>query len=425
MLRNFPHQVNQIPKLRAALAIAGDLIATGEDISDDGVYGYALARARVYGFRGLHEPSLAQLEQRIQQEQQKPLDTQGARAFARDLRRTSSLLGFLRQSDEIIWEITETGQRVLTLADIPNQEALALWRDALLRLTLVKEDDYAEMHPARNMLRILHTVPGIEKHWLAFGLEMADDSRQELKRVLQLITRLSLDEARRRISASAYGVANAVKILPSLLEQTGLIRIERSRCTLTALGREVLSDHVVEVLEAAPSAAQRRRTRRSVYQVNTGADIRDIRRQRQGTRTGEEQVHSALQLNERTNEHQVLVRRLIDSLQHVDNIRSSADAYDILCQSNLDRALLLVEAKTVRGDALVQARAAVGQLLFYEYLDVIPETEGTPIIKVAAFDEEPGEYIRGFLEFCGVLCVVVLRSTILVPREIADYFRSG
>lgn len=50
-MKNFPHQINQIHRLTQALSVFRDLIERGQDISDDGVVGDALARAGVYTFR--------------------------------------------------------------------------------------------------------------------------------------------------------------------------------------------------------------------------------------------------------------------------------------------------------------------------------------------------------------------------------------
>ena len=95
-MRNFPHQVNRITKIRGALQAARELISAGEDFGNDGTFGYSVVRAGVYPFRGLHNPTPHELELAIQLEQQKPASNQGPRTFARDLRRTLALLGFLR-----------------------------------------------------------------------------------------------------------------------------------------------------------------------------------------------------------------------------------------------------------------------------------------------------------------------------------------
>lgn len=422
MLRNFPHQVNQIPRLRQALAKADQLLSEGLNIADNGVYGYSLARARICPFEGLRDPTPDELEQRILVEQQKPAGSQGARTFARELRRTFLLLGFLRTSIEGPWELTELGQRIVSLDNPPDPEGTALWQDALLHLCLVDRLGRNAMHPAKNMLRIVAAQPDVDKKWLAFALDMLDDSDEELERVLQLIRETDFDDARQAVGASKNESANAVKILPSLLKQTGLISIKAARCSVTPPGAHVLTAVGEETIAAAPARGRIRRRRRSGYEVGSGADVKEVDRDEGGVRTDEEQVHSAQRLSERTRNHQALVRRVVDSLRKVENIRCSDDAYDVICRDMTDKGIVLIEAKTIREDGLNQARLAVGQLLFYEYFDAEPEAGGKGVTKVAAFDEEPGEDARRFLGFCDVACVVLLESGILADPEVSGYF---
>ena len=52
-MKNFPHQYNQLSKLRGTLAAVLDLNAAGESANNDGVLGFELARRQIYGFRSL------------------------------------------------------------------------------------------------------------------------------------------------------------------------------------------------------------------------------------------------------------------------------------------------------------------------------------------------------------------------------------
>jgi hypothetical protein len=54
-VKNFPHQYNDLAKLRATLETVRDLEEQGLDSTDDAVLGYELARRMVYGFRNLDE----------------------------------------------------------------------------------------------------------------------------------------------------------------------------------------------------------------------------------------------------------------------------------------------------------------------------------------------------------------------------------
>lgn len=50
-MKNFPHQINQLPRLTNALGVFARLIEKKHDVDDDGVVGDSLARAGVYTFR--------------------------------------------------------------------------------------------------------------------------------------------------------------------------------------------------------------------------------------------------------------------------------------------------------------------------------------------------------------------------------------
>ena len=154
-MRNFPHQVNQIRKIKGALQVASQLLTDGYDVGDDGVLGYAVARAGIYTFRNLLNPSPKELEEVIRREQGKIPSNQGPRTFARDLRRTLLLLGFLEHTGTSEWQVTSSGQQVLNLPDPPDPEATSLWTDAVVNLSLLDPSGGPIIHPARNMLRIV------------------------------------------------------------------------------------------------------------------------------------------------------------------------------------------------------------------------------------------------------------------------------
>jgi hypothetical protein len=201
------------------------MIAENLDITDDGAYGYALAEAGVYSFRGLAAPAPETLRARITEERTKPLGSQGARTFARDLRRTLLLLGFLQNNADHSPELSSTGSRVLAIGEELTAEARQLWIHALLSMHLADSAADLPLHPARAALLIASARPEIEKRWLALALDMQDDSEQELNRVLELIDQGDFADACNSLGVSDYEVANAVKIIPSLLEQVGLLSI--------------------------------------------------------------------------------------------------------------------------------------------------------------------------------------------------------
>jgi hypothetical protein len=422
-MRNFPHQVNQIRKIKGALQVVSQLATEGHDVGDDGVLGYAVARAGIYTFRNLPNPSSQELEDAVQREQVKPPSNQGPRTFARDLRRTLFLLGFLEHLETSDWRVTDSGQRVLDIPDPPEPEATALWTDAVVNLSLADPSLGDIIHPAQNMLRTVAHRPGVEKRWLAFALDMRDDSNAELDRVLAL-QRLPFEAALESVGAGKYMAANAVKILPSLLEQLGLMSIQGGACTLTPSGLALMRATQVPSIEHRLIMRQARRGRT----VAESADIPEHPLIPTGQVRGtEDQLHSAALLEERTSQHQQLVRRIVNLLRisgQVSEIRVSDDAFDVLALSSVRPEVLLIEAKTLRDDALIQARIALGQLLFYEFFDIRPIAEGHPIRKIVAFDSEPSQQAREFLAAYEVACLVSRQDTLQVPAGFEEYFGS-
>ena len=417
IMRNFPHQVNQIHKIRGALAVAARLITDGHNVADDGTFGYAVARAGIYAFRNLNNPSATELGAVIQREQRKPASDQGPRTFARDLRRTLILLAFLEHSTSG-WRVTDTGHQILDLPDIPDPAASIIWIDAVVNLEL-SDTVGTPIHPARNMMRIVARHPSIEKRWLAFALDMQDDSEAELNRVLEL-QRLDFGVALQSVGAGEYMAANGVKILPSLLEQLGLMSIQGSVCALTPNGDSLVHAEMRPVQQRATS----RRAHRG-RAVSGLADVPDHPLSQGRVRSTEDQLHTAALLEERTSQHQQLVRRIVEQLSHAGRgieTRISDDAFDILAFRQESPEVLLIEAKTLQNDALAQSRIALGQLLFYEYFDVRPLVEGRTVRKVAAFDGEPGEQARDFLAAYGVVCLVSAQDSLRSPDGFEGYF---
>lgn len=424
-MRNFPHQVNQIHKFVGALRVAADLREENLDLTDDGLYGYALAEAGIYSFRGLADATPEELRARIASEQSKPRGSQGARTFARDVRRTLLLLGFFERTPDQIPALSASGSRILALGDDLTDEGRQLWTHALISMQLRDSSDEASIHPALAMLRIATERPGVEKKWLALALDMRDASQQELERTLELIDQGNFEQACNSLEISEYEAANAVKIIPSLLEQVGLIRLDSAHCVLTARGHAILGGRPATVTEA-PSAHRRRygRPRRAGRLVRAAADIPiPAPSEPPDARTPDEQIHSALRLEERTREHQELVRLIVSQLRNVQSIRCSEDAFDLLAEAADDTILLLLEMKTVRFDGLIQARVGAGQLLYYEFFDVQPVARGRRIVKVLVFDQEPGDEVRAFLQHCGLLCILVLAGLLTtIPTSLLPYF---
>ncbi|MBA7536126.1 hypothetical protein ES705_28388 [subsurface metagenome] len=146
------------------------------------------------------------------------------------------------------------------------------------------------------------------------------------------------------------------------------------------------------------------------------------------TRTTEEQLHTAALLNERTNQHQELIRRIVSLLRdsgQAGEIRVSEDAFDIAATIPARGEVLLIEAKTIRNDALAQSRIALGQILFYEHFDIHNMAEGRTIRRIVAFDDEPGHQVRGFLDAYDTSCLVISTKQIIAPDGYEDCFSTS
>lgn len=423
MIRNFPHQINSIQKLHGALECASELLSLGQDISDDAVFGYALARKGVYAFQ-MNEGQ--DLEARIKVEQQKPESSQGARTSARDLRRTLKIFGLIEQA-EGTWYLAARGTRIIDLGfNLENPEYRALWQDAILQVGL-DDGSGAVLSPAKMMLDVISKAPGVEKKWLALVLAAEQDSEAEVGSIVASIRSNDFRVAVEATGSTEFQAANAVKILPSLLQQVSLIEIKDGRCYLQRVGEEInRGDREVVASSRTPTTRARRgRTLRAALL----SDIREaINRQNS---TGQETVVSVerqlltIERRERRYKaHQQALAIAAEALDsdNLDEIKFTEDSFDLLAKKA--RQILLIEVKTIgKRDELHQARLALGQLLFYDYFDVRPlYGEDTTTIHAVVFDNEPGEEIREFLLHNNVFTIVILKGSIVVPEELRAFF---
>jgi hypothetical protein len=177
-MKNFPHQINQLPRLNTALRVVVDLIDAGQNIDDDGVVGDALARSEAYTFRNPGSRTIAQL---LAAEHQKPIGSQGTRAAARDLRRFFGLLRFVYKNAQGQWVVSDSARTLLALDPSANFARIReIWREALLDLALVDQNNTS--HPYRILLRLVAEVPNLPKPYSGLSLEAADDSEKEFTR---------------------------------------------------------------------------------------------------------------------------------------------------------------------------------------------------------------------------------------------------
>jgi hypothetical protein len=221
LLKNFPHQINDLDKLTRALRVAHELINAGEEFDDDGVFGKALAHAGVYSFRN----KALSVAENIAVESGKPLGNQGFRTAARDIRRFLSLADLIRPD----FTLTQRGRAILEATDVGSRNKE--WREAMLQLGL------GNSHPYSIMLRLVADRPGIESSKLLLALEAQDDGAKEYARILAL-SDLTFSQIVAALHISEANARNAVKILPGIAEQTGDLIRNGTRMFLNEPSRE-------------------------------------------------------------------------------------------------------------------------------------------------------------------------------------------
>ena len=265
-MKNFPHQYNDLRKLRATLETVRDLNEAELATDDDGVLGYELARRRIYGFRGLDYTGDTatvdgHVESRIAQDEQKPSGKQGARTAAREMRRTLRYLGWLEEDGT---DVTAAGEALLETGEGSDEEQI-LTQQAIGRIAVADRNGRIS-HPVQVLLKLIDKVHIGSRSGMELALEAVDDSVDEFQRVAALA---ELEEHERVAALEALGwtasqLANAVKILPSFAEHSGLMTTDGTgRYILTDAGRRALGRALVSMPPVAPAARrQRRRSRR-------------------------------------------------------------------------------------------------------------------------------------------------------------------
>jgi hypothetical protein len=392
-MKNFPHQINELPRLTRALGVFARLVGQNQDLDDDGVVGDSLARDEVYTFRN---PGGRAVDELLRAEHAKRPANQGTRTCARELRRFFALLGFIRQTEDGAWVVTETARALLALNQ--RQATHDIWRQALLRVELT--DAGGTSHPYQILLRMVIAMPGLSKPFAGLCFEARDDSGKELRRILSIAGRPNPSETMNAL-AGAHMARNSLKILPSIAEQLGDLHGDGSRL--------FISEHVADALgpekgmrETCVEAVQRLVRRPYVPRKRAAGGKR---REPGGV---EPAMHSydPDRVGARFNAHE----DCLDSLSRLfpANVEQWHASYDLLLV--IPKVVLLVEAKTIRSDARRQARAALGQLLYYEHFDIAPLHPDKEVCRLTLTDRELGQDLQEFLTKYQIGIVWILES---------------
>lgn len=428
-MKNFPHQYNDLRKLRATLQTVSDLNDAGRDADDDETLGYELARRRVYGFRpridetGGEAAIARRIAERLDVERTKQPSNQGTQTAAREMRRTLRYLGWLNEEGTAL---TPAGEALLGTAEGSDEE-LVLMQQAIGSIAVEDRDGHVS-HPVQILLRLVDEVALDSRSGMQVALEAVDDSAREFRRIAR-IAALPEDERVEALTAVGWTdsqLANAIKILPAFAEQSGLITTDGvGRFILTDAGRRALGRAGVRTPpEAPPGRRPPRRRRRRPTSIST-ADPGEVGRSRRllgaerRVLTPEEQAIAAELLYERTERHQELVRTVAAACRGGE-FHEDAAAFDLVIDLDPAEALVLAEVKTVSGDAAAQLRGAVGQLLYYEYFAVAEAFPGRAVRKVVVVDDRVPDELAAFLQANGIGLITYVDGEFVALNELGE-----
>lgn len=398
-MKNYPNQISDFGRIRDTLAAIADMNAAGDlDPASSFDLGYALVRLRKIGFRGLPADATdAELEARIALEQQEDHGDQGPMTTARELRRTLRNLGWLDNDAAL------TPRGISLLATEPgsyNEQALLV--EGLLNLEVTDREENTH-HPVMTLLRLLGIHESHQREGLELALAPLDDSREEFERVARLYD-LSREERMAALGISQAQRNNAVKIFPRLAVTAGLVVEESGTYSLSQDGWAIIGRQP----RFAAQVIRKRQGRRTTTGKKVSGSTVAARKRSKPPRTlsPEEQARASARLNERTESHQELVKRVYSIIgDNRGDVFEDEFSYDLLWLPTLPgHGAVLFEMKSITNetDAYARVRHAVGQLSYYEYFNVKPSVGSRKILQVAAFDDDIPKPLVEFLTHEGI-----------------------
>ncbi len=238
---NFPHQVNQIEKLRQMLSVAKELVDAGKGL-DDETFGYEMLNQGLIRLRS--KKSITQLKSL-------PADRQSPIITARDINRTFRLLGYIEKYRNTFY-LTNRGRKLVGLIQQSvaiNDEEKDVWIESLLNLKFHSANDSPttskefRIRPVRLMLELLHQRP-LETKYLVFALTVTDESNTSIRKIKRMISKIMharstfLNETT-KVGLTESNAKNNIKILPSLCIQLGLVSRNKNLLMLTQEGLDI------------------------------------------------------------------------------------------------------------------------------------------------------------------------------------------
>lgn len=376
-MKALPHQFNDLEKLTAALSILCSIGPAAA--SNDGEYGMELIKGKIYSFRKLK----TSIEERLEQEQIKPLGNQGFRTAARDLRRFFKLCELIDEN----CDPTTRGKELLA-STAKHSLRNALWREAMLDLQLGTKETGVS-HPYRVMLKLIAVASQIETRKLFLAFEARDDSLEEFVRVHKL-SELPFADALAATHTTATSAANAVKVLPSIASQVG--DISREELSSLKARHEVSEDEVKSGLPPEPfsSGSEREVVPAEIAKTPNFASV-------QGQAVFDLAAANEIRMK-RMLKHQRTVASLAGLISN-EGFSLFENPYD--CLGHIEgEGSVLAEVKTLDGTAADERRQAVkalGQIKAYTFFSVSEKKKLPKIVETVAFDQTPMKETIQFL----------------------------
>lgn len=383
-MKGFPNQIADLRKLGRGLSVAAELIAAEQNPKDDGIYGAALVRAGVAGTGHRPRP----VEEYLREQEAKPRANRGHRTAARGLRELYRLLGFIDDAGPQM-RLTALGRQAAAFPDQPVGAAeITFWRTALTGFAHM--DASGTSHPYQVLLRLVASCPGITRAKCALALEAADDSPEELQRIVQLA---QLDEAqiRNAINISEANWDNAKKMLPRFAEQLGdVIKTGQTFILAEEPGRIAAMRDGAVAAEQGDAGERAPRAPRHVTPETIGqAGMGERAEPPVPPGIAPEQMAAAIAIRaDRLRRHNLLVRELAAFIMD-EGDQLYEDPFDALILRG--GSALLVEVKTLDGSAADerdQVRDSLAQLLYYEAFVLRPIAGDRQVTKAACFESQ-------------------------------------
>ena len=401
-MKGFPNQVAELPKIAIGIQCLVDIEDAGENGKDDGVFGEALVRVGVAGTG--HTP--IPIEDYLETQRKKTASNQSFRTTARGLRELCRLMGLIDDSGDEV-EITDLGRTAASFAGKNwDNEQVEFWRGVIRNIEHGGGKRFS--HPYQVLLNLVRRKPGISRAKCALALEAADDSPEELNRIVALAG-LKENDIRSRLGVSKSNWDNAKKVLPRFAEQLeDVVRTKGTYVLADAPGRADAGP--VEAAPAAPGKAARKkapapapRAPRSSREVTpetiAQAGIAEKSDEVQLPPPGDPAALAAAikSRGERPKRHNMIVREFSAKFTEA-GAKLYENPFDILAL--LEAVGILVEVKTLDGsvaDERDRVRESLSQLLYYEVFLAGPVAGEALIGKVACFERKISDDHRKWL----------------------------